>query len=84
MKKHQLKELEKEIARCQQRPDVQKIALNSEAMVALVINIFPCLLQTCERKLTLSGQVSIRWIENKINQKMNTILKTEDKLCYCL
>ena len=28
--------------------------------------------------ITLSGQVSIRWIENKMNQKINKILKTED------
>ena len=28
--------------------------------------------------ITLSGQVSIRWIENKMNQKMNKILKTEE------
>ena len=28
--------------------------------------------------ITLSGQVSIRWIENKMNQKINQILKTED------
>ena len=28
--------------------------------------------------ITLSGQVSIRWIENKVNQKMNKILNTED------
>ena len=28
--------------------------------------------------ITLSGQVSIRWIENKMNQKVNKILKTED------
>ena len=28
--------------------------------------------------ITLSGQVSIRWIENKMNQKINKILKTEE------
>jgi hypothetical protein len=27
--------------------------------------------------ITLSGQVSIRWIENKMNEKVNKILKTE-------
>ncbi len=29
--------------------------------------------------ITLSGQVSIRWIENKMNQYLNQILKTEEK-----
>ena len=28
--------------------------------------------------ITLSGQVSIRWIENRMNQKINHILKTKD------
>lgn len=28
--------------------------------------------------ITLSGQVSIRWIENKMNQYLNKLLKTED------
>ena len=29
--------------------------------------------------ITLSGQVSIRWIENKMNTYLNKVLKTEDK-----
>ena len=29
--------------------------------------------------ITLSGQVSIRWIENKINKFLNKLLETEDK-----
>ena len=29
--------------------------------------------------ITLSGQVSIRWIENKMNQYLNKILKTEEE-----
>ena len=29
--------------------------------------------------ITLTGQVAIRWIERKLNEYMNTILKTEDK-----
>jgi DNA polymerase elongation subunit (family B) len=28
--------------------------------------------------ITLSGQVSIRWIENKLNKRLNKILKTDD------
>jgi DNA polymerase elongation subunit (family B) len=28
--------------------------------------------------ITLSGQVSIRWIEGKVNQYLNKLLKTED------
>ncbi|BCU93600.1 MAG: hypothetical protein CM15mV2_2270 [uncultured marine virus] len=36
------------------------------------------LLSTCQRRaITLSGQVSIRWIENKMNDFLNKILKTE-------
>jgi DNA polymerase elongation subunit (family B) len=29
--------------------------------------------------ITLSGQLSIRWIENKMNEYLNKVLKTEDK-----
>ena len=29
--------------------------------------------------ITLSGQVSIRWIENKVNDYLNTLLKTENQ-----
>ena len=29
--------------------------------------------------ITLSGQLSIRWIENKMNEYLRKILKTEDK-----
>merc|ERR1711991_369029 len=28
--------------------------------------------------ITLSGQVSIRWIENKMNEHLNKVLQTED------
>ena len=32
-----------------------------------------------DRAITLSGQVSIRWIENKMNAYLNKILKTENE-----
>ena len=72
------KELEKEIARCNNVQMSKKIALNS-AYGAIGNQYFRYYKLANAEAITLSGQVSIRWIENKINQKMNTILKTEDK-----
>jgi len=72
------KELEKEIARCNNVQMSKKIALNS-AYGAIGNQYFRYYKLANAEAITLSGQVSIRWIENKMNQKMNTILKTEDK-----
>ena len=71
------KELEKEIARCNNVQMSKKIALNS-AYGAIGNQYFRYYKLANAEAITLSGQVSIRWIENKINQKMNTILKTKD------
>jgi len=71
------KELEKEIARCNNVQMSKKIALNS-AYGAIGNQYFRYYKLANAEAITLSGQVSIRWIENKMNQKMNTILKTED------
>ena len=72
------KDLEKEIARCNNIQMSKKIALNS-AYGAIGNQYFRYYKLANAEAITLSGQVSIRWIENKMNQKMNTILKTEDK-----
>ena len=45
----------------------------------LVINTFRYYKLANAEAITLSGQVSIRWIENKMNAFINKILKTEDK-----
>jgi len=71
------KKLEKEIARCNNIQMAKKIALNS-AYGALGNAYFRYYKLANAEAITLSGQVSIRWIENKMNDRMNKILKTED------
>ena len=71
------KELEKEIARCNNIQMAKKISLNS-AYGAIGNQYFRYYKLANAEAITLSGQVSIRWIENKMNQKMNNILKTEN------
>jgi DNA polymerase elongation subunit (family B) len=55
----------------------KKISLNS-AYGAIGNQYFRYYKLANAEAITLSGQVSIRWIENKMNQKMNKILKTEE------
>jgi len=69
--------LEKEIARCNNIQMAKKISLNS-AYGAIGNQYFRYYKLENAEAITLSGQVSIRWIENKMNQKINHILKTED------
>ncbi len=71
------KSLEKEIARCNNIQMAKKISLNS-AYGAIGNQYFRYYQLANAEAITLSGQVSIRWIENKMNQKMNKILKTEE------
>ena len=71
------KTLEKEIARCNNIQMARKIQLNS-AYGAIGNQYFRYYKLANAEAITLSGQVSIRWIENKMNQKINEILKTED------
>ncbi len=71
------KSLEKEIARCNNIQMAKKISLNS-AYGAIGNQYFRYYKLANAEAITLSGQVSIRWIENKMNEKMNKILKTED------
>jgi DNA polymerase elongation subunit (family B) len=70
------KELEKEIARCNNIQMAKKISLNS-AYGAVGNEYFRYFKLANAEAVTLSGQVSIRWIENKLNQYMNRILKTD-------
>ena len=69
--------LTKEIARCNNIQMAKKIALNS-AYGAIGNQYFRYYKLANAEAITLSGQVSIRWIENRMNQKVNKILKTED------
>ena len=71
------KKLEKEIARCNNIQMARKIQLNS-AYGAIGNQYFRYYKLANAEAITLSGQVSIRWIENKMNQKINEILNTED------
>ena len=71
------KALEKEIARCNNIQMAKKISLNS-AYGAIGNQYFRYYKLENAEAITLSGQVSIRWIENKMNRKINKILKTED------
>ena len=56
----------------------KKISLNS-AYGAIGNNWFRYYSNTMAEAITTSGQLSIRWIENKINEYMNDLLKTKDK-----
>jgi DNA polymerase elongation subunit (family B) len=56
----------------------KKISLNS-AYGAIGNNWFRYYSNTMAEAITSSGQLSIRWIEKKINEFMNDLLKTKDK-----
>jgi len=71
------KALEKEIARCNNIQMAKKISLNS-AYGAIGNQYFRYYKLANAEAITLSGQVSIRWIENKVNGYLNTLLQTED------
>ena len=73
--KKKTKELEKEIARCNNIQMARKIQLNS-AYGAIGNQYFRYYKLANAEAITLSGQVSIRWIENKMNAYLNKILKT--------
>jgi len=72
------KNLEKEIARCNNIQMAKKISLNS-AYGAIGNQYFRYYKLANAEAITLSGQVSIRWIENKMNAYLNKILKTENE-----
>ena len=72
------KALEKEIARCNNIQMAKKISLNS-AYGAIGNQYFRYYKLANAEAITLSGQVSIRWIEQKMNNYLNNLLKTEDE-----
>ena len=71
------KALEKEIARCNNIQMARKIQLNS-AYGAIGNQYFRYYKLDNAEAITLSGEVSIRWIENKLNDRLNNILKSSD------
>lgn len=71
------KELEKEIARCNNIQMAKKISLNS-AYGAIGNQYFRYYKLANAEAITLSGQVSIRWIESKMNKYLNKVLKSEN------
>ena len=75
--KKKTKELEKEIARCNNIQMAKKIALNS-AYGSVGNQYFRYYKLANAEAITLSGQVAIRWIESKMNTYLNKLLKTED------
>jgi len=75
--KKKTKELEKEIARCNNIQMAKKISLNS-AYGAIGNQYFRYYKLANAEAITLSGQVAIRWIENKMNTYLNKLLKTNE------
>ena len=68
---------EKEISRCNNIQMARKIQLNS-AYGAIGNQYFRSYKLANAEALTHSGQVSIRWIENKVNGYLNKLLQTEE------
>jgi DNA polymerase elongation subunit (family B) len=69
-------ELVKEISRCNNIQMAKKIQLNS-AYGAIGNQYFRYFKLANAEAITLSGQVSIRWIEDKMNGYLNNLLQTE-------
>ena len=72
------KSLSKEISRLNNLQMAMKIALNS-AYGAMGNQYFRYFDLRMAEGITTSGQLSIRWMANKLNAFMNKTLKTEDK-----
>jgi DNA polymerase elongation subunit (family B) len=75
--KKKTKELEKEIARCNNIQMARKIQLNS-AYGAIGNQYFRYFKLANAEAITLSGQVSIQWIMNSMNSYLNKVLKTKN------
>jgi len=71
------KKLEKEIARCNNIQMAKKISLNS-AYGAIGNQYFRYYKLANAEAITMSGQTSIRWIENHMNTYLNNLLQTKD------
>ena len=76
--KNPSKEIEKAISKYNNIQMARKIQLNS-AYGAIGNQYFRYYDLRNAEAITLSGQVSIRWIENKMNDYLNTLLKTENQ-----
>jgi DNA polymerase elongation subunit (family B) len=76
--KNPTEKLKKDISKYNNIQMARKIQLNS-AYGAIGNQYFRYYNLANAEAITLSGQVSIRWIENKMNQYLNTILKTEEE-----
>ena len=75
--KKKTKALEREIARCNNIQMAKKIQLNS-AYGAIGNNYFRYYKLDNAEAITLGGQLSIRWIEAKMNSYINNVLKTNN------
>ena len=73
---HPSAKLQRDISKFNNIQMARKIQLNS-AYGAIGNQYFRYYNLANAEAITLSGQVSIRWIENKMNQYLNTILKTD-------
>jgi len=71
-------EIEKLVARYNNLQLAKKVSLNS-AYGAMGSQYFRFYDLRMALAVTLAGQLSIRWIENKINAYMNNVLKTNDR-----
>lgn len=71
------KQLEKDISKYKNLQLAKKVQLNS-AYGALGNQYFRFFDVRIAESITLSGQLSIRWIEARINEYLNKILKTEE------
>lgn len=72
------RELENEIARCNNMQMAKKIQLNS-AYGALGNVYFRWYQRSLAEAITMSGQLSIRWMEKHINQYLNKLFKTDNE-----
>ena len=71
-------ELTNEISRCHNMQLAKKIQLNS-AYGALSNQFFRWFDNRLAESITKSGQLSIRWMEKHINQRLNKMLKTQEE-----
>lgn len=76
-------ELDKKIAQLNNKQMAAKILLNS-AYGALGNQYFRYFDIRQAESITLSGQLSIRWIEKKMNEYMNKILKNDEEKNYVI
>lgn len=75
---HKRNEIEKRISRYNNLQLVKKVSLNS-AYGALGNEYFRFFDVRQASAITTAGQLSIRWIENKLNSYLNKLLSTTDK-----